>query len=369
MTEVMIREVQSDDLHALNELEQICFKTDRLTKRRLRHWTTAENRIFLVATRNNELVGYVLALLHRGTRMSRLYSLAVAASTRGQQLGQKLMRQAEHDCAEQGRIFMRLEVANDNYPAIAVYEALGYRTFGTYHDYYDDHRDALRMQKQILHVPENIISHRVPWYPQTTDFTCGPAALMMSMAGLDNRISPDQNLELDLWREATTIFMTSGHGGCHPLGLALAAQRRGFNCEVWLNKTGPLFIESVRSLHKKSIMGVVDHQFRQQCEDTGVEVIQAELNQSHIEGWLNQGAGVLVLISTYRLDGRKAPHWVAVTAMDEHCLYVHDPSPLEGEQTALDCQYMPIARQDFEKMSSFGRDRLRTAVVLRKPNT
>lgn len=73
---------------------------------------------------------------------------------------------------------------------------------------------------------------------------------------------------------------------------------------------------------------------------------------------------MIILISTYRMDGKKAPHWVVVSAMDEHCLYVHEPDPTPGEQTPVDCQYMPIARRDFDKMSIFGKDKLRTALVI-----
>jgi hypothetical protein len=52
--------------------------------------------------------------------------------------------------------------------------------------------------------------------------------------------------------------------------------------------------------------------------------------------------------------------------MDDECLYVHDPDPTEGEQSALDCQYLPILRRDFDRMSVFGRNQLRTAVIVRK---
>ncbi|MCT7656069.1 peptidase C39 family protein [Oceanimonas sp. NS1] len=91
----------------------------------------------------------------------------------------------------------------------------------------------------------------MPYYRQTTEFTCGPASLMMALSALDatHHTQPDE--ELQLWREATTIFMTQGHGGCGPHGLALAAHRRGFAVELVLNQDGPLFINSVRSPDKK----------------------------------------------------------------------------------------------------------------------
>src|SRR5690554_5390758 len=120
---------------------------------------------------------------------------------------------------------------------------MGYTIFGSYEDYYEDHQDALRMQKRIRYIPQNLLARQTPWFQQTTEFTCGPAALMMAMASLDGRHAPNQGDELQIWREATTIFMTSGHGGTHPVGLALAARKRGFEATAFVNQSEPLFVE------------------------------------------------------------------------------------------------------------------------------
>jgi len=48
------------------------------------------------------------------------------------------------------------------------------------------------------------------------------------MHGINRAYQPSREEEINLWREATTIFMTSGHGGCHPIGLALAASAGNF---------------------------------------------------------------------------------------------------------------------------------------------
>lgn len=112
------------------------------------------------------------------------------------------------------------------------------------------------MQKQLLRKQASDFQNSTQWYQQTTEFTCGPASLMMAMNSLDNLLVMEQRLELDLWRESTTIFMTSGHGGCHPVGLANAAKLRGFEAKVFLNQQTPLFIDGVRSLHKKTLWSV-----------------------------------------------------------------------------------------------------------------
>lgn len=360
------RTARLDDLAAIHQLETSSFATDRLSKRRIKHWIQAPNGILMIAEEGTELLGYALVLLHRGTRLARLYSVAVSSAAQGRGIGRELIHQLENAANEQGRLYMRLEVANDNVAAIKLYESMGYRTFGIHRDYYEDHRDALRMQKRIRYAPENLTSHAVPWYQQTTEFTCGPSSAMMAMAALDKNFDLSQTTELDIWREATTIFMTSGHGGCHPIGLALSAQQRGFHSEVFINTADTLFIDSVRSQEKKHVLDVVHGHFVAQAEATHIPIHYRDVTQSDIEACLNAGSIALMLISTYRMDGRKAPHWVAVTAMDDSCFYVHDPDPTDGEQSAFDCQYLPISRSDFEKMSLFGSSRLRAAVVIAK---
>ncbi|GLQ29664.1 GNAT family N-acetyltransferase [Litoribrevibacter albus] len=367
MSCIRLRPAKLDDLTQLVELEEVCFPSDRLSKRSFRRYIQADHSNLWVAEDDNSvgLLAYGLILCHRGTRLARLYSLAVSPNARGQGLGLELLAKLEAVARERGRLYMRLEVAENNLPAIRLYQQNGYRIFGEYDDYYQDHSDALRMQKQIRTLTSDGLIRPTPWYSQTTDFTCGPAALMMAMASLTANIECSQSLELDLWREATTIFMTSGLGGCHPFGLALAARRRGFESCVWVNSDEPLFVDGVRSEQKKQILIHVHQQFEQQCSEHGVVLTHNEVSAEQVETWLQSDYAVLLLISTYRLDGKKAPHWVVVTGMDSLCFYLHDPDLDEDDQLAIDRQHIPIAREDFSRMSSFGSIRLRTAVALR----
>lgn len=360
-----IREVSIDDVDQLYQIEQQVFATDRLSIRRFKHWVKAKNRIFLVAEFNHDIAGYGLVLLHQGTRLARLYSIALVPAFQGKGIAKQIIDALETEAAAKKRLYMRLEVAQNNASAIQLYKKQGYVVFGTWHDYYDDHQDALRMQKRIRFLAKNQIQKDTPWYQQTTEFTCGPAALIMAMASLDPKTPMSMELELDLWREATTIFMTSGHGGCHPVGLALAAHHRDFSVEVYISSEKPLFLEGVRNQRKKEVMEVVDAQFKDKAEEAGIPIHYISCTPENINQWLTEGAAILMLISTYRMDGKKAPHWVTVSGIDEECVYVHDPDPSEEEQTAVDCQYLPISISDFEKMASFGVEKLRTCVVVR----
>ncbi|NVJ50320.1 MAG: peptidase C39 family protein [Gammaproteobacteria bacterium] len=362
-----IKAAKLSDLDSLYALETASFQTDRLSRRSFKHHIQSpSSSLQVIHDEAEQCIAYGLVLYHQGTRLSRLYSLAVSHSYQGQGLGLQLLQHLEMLAANHERHYMRLEVAKTNRSAIALYEANGYRVFGEYQDYYDNHDDALRMQKRIRAPRGQRLKRLTPWYRQSTEFTCGPAALQMAMASLSPTYQCSLEQELDIWREATTIFMTSGHGGCHPFGLALAAHARSFTADVWINTQSPLFIDGVRSEHKKQIMTAVHHHFQRQCHQLTIPIYHQVMTVDDIAIALNQDYAVLILVSTYRLDGKKAPHWVVVTGMDSDCLFVHDPDQDDNWQTPLDCQHIPIAHEDFERMSAFGSQRMRVAIRIKQ---
>lgn len=361
---VLVRPARPADLDGLVRLENASFATDKLSRRSFRHWLSTDHRALLVAELANSIIGYILIIYHPGTRLARIYSLAVAVQHRGSGVAKLLMLAGEKAAHDDGRLYLRLEVSVDNIPAIKLYETLGYQKFGIYRDYYQDHKDALRYQKRIRRYGDTLQHRSVHWLRQTTPFTCGPAALMMAMHGLDKSYTPSREEEINLWREATTIYMTSGHGGCHPVGLALAAKRRGFAVEVWINQTGTLFIDGVRSEEKKQLVELVDNSFKREAAEQGIPVHYGNITQGELIKVFKAGAIPLILISTFLLDRKKAPHWVVMSGFDEDCLYMHDSDPDDGRQTEIDCQFIPIAREDFDRMSCFGKNRLRTAVII-----
>ena len=362
-----VREATHEDITSLVGLERECFTSDRISQRSFKHHIHSQNaKLLVLASDETGCLAYGLVLFHQGTRLARLYSLAVSGKARGRGAAELLISHLEKAAANEERHYMRLEVSKENAPAIALYTKCGYQVFGKYNDYYDDHSDALRMQKRIRQVSAHGIQSKIDWYPQGTEFTCGPAALIMAMSSLDRTYVGSIVEELNIWREATTIFMTSGHGGCHPFGLALAAKRRGFQSSVWINTELPLFIDGVRTEHKKEIMTTVHNDYLRQCGNEAIEIKHEAILIADIKRYLQAGTAVLILVSTFRLDSKKAPHWVIITGVDKDCLFVHDPDLNKKIQTSLDCQNVPIARDDFDRMAQFGSQRIRAAITIKK---
>jgi ribosomal protein S18 acetylase RimI-like enzyme len=363
---LQIRAAGLEDLEELLALEQACFQGDRISRRQFRYLLTRGNARTLVATDPHipQLLGYVMVLFSRGTSLARLYSIAVSASARGRGVGRRLVDAAEAVARDNASADLRLEVRRDNTASLALFRQMGYREFGTIEDYYEDHMGALRLQKSLAPGPDPDLV-RTPYYAQTLDFTCGPAALMMAMRAVDSELKLDRRLELRVWREATTIFMASGHGGCGPYGLALAAANRGHEVELLVRDSGVAFFDSVRSADKKRVMQLVQEEMVEELECLGVPILQGPVNVAALEARFNAGSVPVVLISSVRIYAERFPHWVTVTGFDDRFIYVHDPLvDVEEGERALDSVNMPILRRDFERMARYGRAGLQAAVII-----
>ncbi len=364
--QLQLRQAVSSDLDSLVRLENLCFSDDRISRRSFRRFLDMPRDRIIVATLGDELVGYCLMLMHAATRLARIYSIAVSPKARGQGAGEKLVRAAERAAVEAGRIVMRLEVRENNGAAIGLYRRLGYRQFGTYRDYYEDHGDALRFERRILFYEPSRQFPVVPYYPQTTEFSCGPAALIMAMAALDEQQPVTTLEELKLWREATTIFMLAGHGGCGPHGLALAAWNRGFHASAWISKEGALFKDTVRNDDKKRVLELVHEGFLHDIGKTSIELRHDPLTLAGMEQALHDGRVPVILISTWQLNRSRVPHWVTVCAIDDQFVYLHDPEiDVDAGESVADKQYLPIERRIFDRMSRYGSVQpLQAAVIV-----
>ncbi len=364
--ETVVRKAGLQDLEALVNLEESSFAIDRFSRRSFRYLLSKANAETLLAEEGKQAIGYAMLLFNTGTSLARLYSIAVLPEYQGQGLGGELLKLAEEKARQHECIGLRLEVRSDNLNAIRIYEKHGYKRIGSAKDYYEDHMDAVRMEKNLApHLNPDIM--RTPYYEQTLEFTCGPATLMMAMNALNKDIKLDRQLELRLWRESTTIFMTSGHGGCDPYGMALAAYNRGFDVEIYVNDPGAMFIDSVRSEDKKEVMRLVQEDFISQIRSLQIGLNHGALNVAQIQEKFEAGGVPIVLISSYRIYHEKSPHWLVVTGFDEHYIYVHDPLvDYDASKSQTDVVNMPILRKDFERMARYGKSSQKAVIIIKK---
>ena len=367
---------QVSHLDGVVALEQGTFPDDAISRRSFRRFIDAPSADFYVAVDADESVqGYTVLLYRNSTNLARLYALVLAPARQGMGYGRKLLQWAEHLADERHCLFLRTEMATSNQRAEQLFRGEGFRLIELREAYYPpssgQSTDALVMQKLLPRYElgddsgVGATDEYVPMLTQTTEFTCGPASLLMAMDYFDRPSTDPAAEELEIWREATTIYMTSGHGGCGPHGLARAAYNRGLSARVEVNTDSPLFIESVRQVQKKDVMQRIQAADMNYLQAQGVPINVRDYTLELLKEDLANGALVMALISTYQFDGVRAPHWVLICAADDDFVYINDPDydtlPWESSTQR---QYLPIPITTFNKAFGYGGRKQKAAVVL-----
>jgi ribosomal protein S18 acetylase RimI-like enzyme len=347
-----IRTGTASDLEALVRLEKVGFTLDQFPRQQLHYLLHRAHATVFITEQRGLVCGAAIMVWRRKAAVGRLYSLVVDPAFQGHGLGSRLLQTCEDAALERGCERLSLEVRADNRRAITMYERHGYSVTQRLIGYYADGATGLRMVKAL--VPRGLAAMQlaIPYYAQTLDFTCGPACLMMAMKYHHADLVLDRGLELRLWKEATLIFMTSGLGGCGPYGLAVAAQRRGFQTKVIVSNRQTPFLTSVRSAEKREVIRLVDMQLQEEAQLLGVIHDRRHFTFEDIVQAIRQNIVPIVLISTYRLHRVKAPHWVVVTGFDGRHVYFHDP--YEGFYTGQ-ARHVGIPIADFRHMQRYGK--------------
>ncbi|MFL5105010.1 MAG: peptidase C39 family protein [Xanthobacteraceae bacterium] len=361
-----VRPAQAADLDGLLALEEKAFRTDRISRGSFRRLLAAPSAAVIVAELDRDIAGYALVLFRKGTPVARLYSIAVAPLAGGRRIGAMLLEAAEQVAMERGAARLRLEVNEANSPAIALYRKSGYREFGRRAHYYEDKSHALRFEKRLA--PDLRRRHEVPpYFHQTTEFTCGPACMMMALAWADPSFRPGPAYEFKLWREATTVFMTSGPGGCDPYGLAVILKRHGLEPRIHVSHGGPYFLDTVGSDDKRRVMRLAQDEFRREAEALKIPIHLAPLDESALMEAFETGAVAIVLVSGYRMVRRNVPHWVFAFGREGRHILVHDPAAIRDEDgNATSAETYAVPSSEFDRMTRFGQDDLRAAILIRK---
>lgn len=102
---------------------------------------------FLVAERDGDIVGYVVAdtMPNHGRDLGHVKDLAVRERARGAGVGSLLLRRALGELAVQGAVVVKLEVREENEPARNLYSGEGFAPMRRLPRYYSDGEAAIVM--------------------------------------------------------------------------------------------------------------------------------------------------------------------------------------------------------------------------------
>ena len=366
MPEMGVRRAEPGDVDALIKLEHRVFATDRLSRRSLRRLLDSPSAAVLVAVENAQLAGIAIVLFRARSAVARLYSIAVAPHVGGRGVAAMLLDAAEEAALARGCRIMRLEVHRANHAAISRYRKSGYREFGRYRAYYEDGADALRFEKR-LRGDAAALRDAPPYFHQTTEFTCGPACIMMALAWADRSFKPAPGSEFALWRQATTIFSAGGPGGCEPYGMAVTLKRHGLRPEIYVSLPGAYFLDTVRSAERRRVIEVAQAEFKREAKTLDIPTHLTPVNESVLMHAFDAGNVAIVLVSGYHMASRGVPHWIFAFGRNGRHVLMHDPAALRDDQgMAAAAESYAVPWIAFERVIHVGRERLSAAIVIRK---
>lgn len=203
----------------------------------------------------------------------------------------------------------------------------------------------------------------VPYYAQTSEFTCGPACVLMTIAALDrNPFELARTSEFQVWRRTSLI----GIGGTDAFGLALPFVDRGFEVRV-INEGFPTLprdrLESFLTEEDATLAVWSSKEARREVLDAGVDVEERAPSVEDVEQALEDGWVPLCLVGMQEVHEEEIPHWVVAFGMDEALVRFHDPYPPAGREG------LTVPRERFAKMLDdiASMDASRALVLVRKP--
>lgn len=209
------------------------------------------------------------------------------------------------------------------------------------------------------HSIEPQLIREVALYRQKRNYTCGPSSVMMVMSALNPAFLPNEVDELEIWREATTI-----HGGCGPVGLALALNRRGFAAHAMVSHDGAFLESRAARIDQKEAMRILQQRDLAEANQRGIDVLVGNYTLADIERWVSHGWYPIVMIGI-EFEGNNITHWVVITGFDGGRLLINDP--LRDPAAADDTWRIDAA--EFDRISKFGPDAERAVVLAGRPPT
>ncbi|WP_417486627.1 GNAT family N-acetyltransferase [Maricaulis sp.] len=147
-----IRLADPDDLDRIDRIEAASFDADRFPRRNLARMLAGRRTRFLLAEASTGQGGYLALSFRTGSRVARIYSVAVDPASRRQGLAEALLEAAVELATARNCHVLRLEVRASNGAARKLYDRYGFRLHDTRIAYYEDGETGLVLEA-LLELP------------------------------------------------------------------------------------------------------------------------------------------------------------------------------------------------------------------------
>ena len=125
-------------LDKLFEIEENCFDNEAFTRQQIAYLLRDHNTRALIAKVNLDVAGFVVAQIEveENTEYGHIITINVAPSFRRKGIATKMLLEIESFLKQRSITEIRLEVREDNHPALKLYQKIGYQNLGRLENYY-----------------------------------------------------------------------------------------------------------------------------------------------------------------------------------------------------------------------------------------
>jgi hypothetical protein len=180
------------------------------------------------------------------------------------------------------------------------------------------------------------MTFNVPYYAQSSEFTCGPACVLMVMKHFDPAVEIGRELEFEVWRQCNMI----GIKGADPFGLAvplidagykvrlITRRRQIVNYDRWRRR---LLRNSFSSEEiDLSMFGMKENRERAARRKLAVEYKRPVV--ADILRGIRDRYVPIALVHMGVIHSLNIPHWIVITDANETAVVFNDPYPPKGRK-------------------------------------
>ena len=192
----------------------------------------------------------------------------------------------------------------------------------------------------------------IPFYPQSTDFTCDPACLVMALKHFYPQTQVSRELEFDIWREAYGI----GIPGCMPQGLAYSALLRGLKARLICIQSHIVQVsEKLARGENKEIALFTSRTLLEKAKTQGMTIVDKSPGLQDMEKAMANKEIPLVMINMHLLHNQDSPHWIVVTGIDNQSVSINDPYNKHGKDVQVKREDLLQMMDDLERYSEIDK--------------
>jgi len=127
-----------------------CFETEAFTKQQIAYLLTDSNSVILVSRVKGEIVGFIIGktYMDKKTSAGQILTIDVSPKHRRKGIGQRLLQEIEKTFKDKGVKICYLEVRENNFVALSLYQKLGYKKVGRLENYYGN-AHGIRLRKAL----------------------------------------------------------------------------------------------------------------------------------------------------------------------------------------------------------------------------